>query len=670
MALALRLALLSLIIAPATISRAAGASSPLATGIALAEVDENDVEHPLQSRSDVYATDINSTIWIKLDQAAIISTFEPAAGKRSSPLPATTVEQRTQLIAALDALNAYLAVAGQIASQFQTFSTSAEIPGFQALVKRHGLESKDLKAKVRLYLNAKAQAPGEAHMDPADEFEKLFDGPLKVWTARLRGFLQAEIEKLDGQSSARVAAVKANSIPLKLQVSAALSRNGRRVERIHLAGYDTVKDGDYKPVDKVSFAMAEDEKKKLQTEMAFNRDLTARLNETKNLKDGLKVTLEKVFEEQAARIRQFLDESKSAAESLTRIVSETRAGVNLERPEIPPQVKSDINALPSLLRESSSAIRVFRDELAEVLPNEAKLRAIAENGDPVEALDQLVKLTGDAPDKGNAAFHRLDDKVTAIKSSMTVISSRLEQSLRSLPDDSRSELTAEMADLAAGMNRVRGVVDAFKTSSVAPLVASLKNLNGQAGKLKEAGGALALGNDLDPRLLDDKTNLRSLDDLVDTKIVLPRTSRREGDQVEVFIIARRDDGPSAESAPLAEREIILNVKKFGAFSEFSSGAAAFFGTKATKEAEFGALASFVLHRRSRTSRTWNLLNPGIGVHTAGITSGLGAGASLHLFPENFLQVGGGRTLRSGTANDWYFFVGMRLFNFKLPSATN
>lgn len=670
MPLALRLALLSLIIAAATISKAAGSPSPLANGITLTEIDENDVEHSLQSRSDVYAADINSTIWIKLDQAAITSTLEPAAGKQSPPLPATIAEQRVQLLAALDALNAYLALAGEIASKFETFSTSAEIPGFQKLVKHHGIESKALKAKVRLYLNAKAQAPGEASLNPEDEFEKLFDGPLKVWAARLRDFLQTEIESLDGQSSARIAAVKVNSIPLKLQLSAALTRNGRRIERIHLAGYDTVKDGDYKPIDKVSFAMAEDEKKKLQTEMAFNRDLTARLNETKNLKDGLKVALEKVFAEQTSRIRRFLDETQSAAESVTRIDSETRAGVILERPEIPPQIKSDFNALASLLRESPSAIRVFRDELAGILPNETKLRAIAESGDPVEALDQLVKLTGDAPEEGIAAFRRLDDKVDAIRSSMTVISSRLEQSLRSLPDDSRSKLNAEMAELAAGMNRIRAVVDAFNTSSVAPLVASLKNLSGQSGKLKEAGGALALGNDLDPRLIDDKTNLRSLDDLVDTKIVLPRTPRREGDQVEVFIIARRDDEPSAESVPLAEREIILNVKKFGAFSEFSSGAAAFFGTKATKEAEFGALASFVVHRRSRSSRTWNLLNPGIGFHTAGITSGLGAGASLHLFPENFLQVGGGRTLRSGTENDWYLFVGMRLFNFKLPSATN
>lgn len=665
MNLALRLALLSFLIAPA-----ADASSPLAAGISLVEIDENDIEHPLQSRSDVYAADVNSTIWIKLNQASITSAFVQAVpNKQSSPLPATVTEQRIQLIAALDALNAYLAVAGQIASQFKTFSTSTEIPGFQALVRRHGLESKDLKAKVRLYLNAKAQAPGES-LNPEDEYEKLFDGPLKVWTVRVRGFLQTEIERLDDQSSARVAAVKANSIPLKLQVSATLTRNGRRIERVHLAGYDTLKDGEYKPIDKVSFAMAEEEKKKLQTEMAFNRDLTARLNETKNLKEGLTATLGKVFEEQASRIRQFLDESKSAAESITRIISETRAGANLERPEIPPQVESDINALPSLLRESSSAIRVFRDELADILPSETKLRAVAENGDPVEALDQLVKLTGDAPEKGSASFRKLDNKVTAIRSSMTVISSRLEQSLRSLPDDSRSSLTAEMADLAAGMNRVRAVVDAFSTTSVTPLVASLKNLNGQAGKFKEAGGALALGNELDPRLLDDKTNLRSLDDLVDTKIVLPRTPRREGDQVEVFIIARQNDASSAESIPLAEREIILNVKKFGAFSEFSSGAAAFFGTKAKKEAEFGALASFVVHRRSRTSKTWNLLNPGIGLHTAGITSGLGAGASLHLFPENFLQLGGGRTLRSGAVNDWYFFVGMRLFNFKLPNAAN
>lgn len=670
------LALLSLLVIPVSAPEAAEPStslSPLATGISIAEVDEDDIEHPLQSKSDIYSIDINSSLWIKLDQATITSSLSRDTFARASkPLPPAVAEQRAQLIAALESLNAYLGVAARIAAQFQTFSTAEEIPGFQALVKQHGQDSKDLKAKVRLYMIAKAAAPGEV-IQPDDELEKLFDGTLKIWTARLRDFLQNEIKRLDSQSEARVAEVKANSIPLKLQLSASLTRGGRRIERIHLPGYDSLKDGEYKPVDKISFAMAEEEKKKLQTEMAFNRDLAARLSETKSLKEGLTATLTKVFEEQAARIRQFLSETRITADSIAQIVSKTGTSSALDSPEIPAQARTDVQALLALLRESSGAVGVFRDETINLLPSETKLRAIGESDDPIEALDQLTKLTGELPLKGSAAFRDLDNKVTAIRSSMTVISSRLEQTIRTLPNESRSALSLEMSNWTDGISRVRTVVDAFSASSVTPLVGSLKNLKGQAGELKKADGALTLASGFDPRLVDDQTNLRSLDDLVDTKIVLPRTSRREGDQVEVLIIARPADAPAGEKEdvpPLAERDMIFNVKKFGAFSEFSSGAAAFFGTKATKEAEFGAMASFVVHRRSRSSKTWNLLNPGIGLHTAGITSGLGAGASLHLFPENFLQVGGGRTLRSGTTNDWYLFVGMRLFNFKLPTAGN
>lgn len=670
------LALLSLLVIPVSAPEAAEPStslSPLATGISIAEVDEDDIEHPLQSKSDIYSIDINSSLWIKLDQATITSSLSRDTFARASkPLPPAVAEQRAQLIAALESLNAYLGVAARIAAQFRTFSTANEIPGFQALVKQHGQDSKDLKAKVRLYMIAKTAVPGGV-IQPDDELEKLFDGALKIWTARLRDFLQNEIKRLDSQSEARVAEVTANSIPLKLQLSASLTRGGRRIERIHLPGYDSLKDGEYKPVDKISFAMAEEEKKKLQTEMAFNRDLAARLSETKNLKEGLTATLTKVFEEQAARIRQFLSETRITADSIAQIVSKTGTSSALDSPEIPAQVRTDVQALLALLRESSGAVGDFRDKTINLLPSETKLRAIGESDDPIEALDQLTKLTGELPLKGSAAFRDLDNKVTAIRSSMTVISSRLEQTIRTLPNESRSALSLEMSNWTDGISRVRTVVDAFSASSVTPLVASLKNLKGQAGELKKADGALTLASGFDPRLVDDQTNLRSLDDLVDTKIVLPRTSRREGDQVEVLIIARRADAPAGEKEdvpPLAERDMIFNVKKFGAFSEFSSGAAAFFGTKATKEAEFGAMASFVVHRRSRSSKTWNLLNPGIGLHTAGITSGLGAGASLHLFPENFLQVGGGRTLRSGTTNDWYLFVGMRLFNFKLPTAGN
>lgn len=670
------LALLSLLVIPVSAPEAAEPStslSPLATGISIAEVDEDDIEHPLQSKSDIYSIDINSSLWIKLDQATITSSLSRDTFARASkPLPPAVAEQRAQLIAALESLNAYLGVAARIAAQFQTFSTADEIPGFQALVKQHGQDSKDLKAKVRLYMIAKAAVPGEV-IQPDDELEKLFDGALKIWTARLRDFLQNEIKRLDSQSEARVAEVKADSIPLKLQLSASLTRGGRRIERIHLPGYDSLKDGEYKPVDKISFAMAEEEKKKLQTEMAFNRDLAARLSETKSLKEGLTATLMKVFEEHAARIRQFLSETRITADSIAQIVSKTGTSSTLDSPEIPAQVRTDVQALLALLRESSGAVGVFRDEISNLLPSETKLRSIGESADPIEALDQLTKLTGELPLKGSTAFRDLDNKVTAIRSSMTVISSRLEQTIRTLPNESHSALSLEMSNWTDGISRVRTVVDAFSASSVTPLVASLKNLKGQAGELKKADGALTLASGFDPRLVDDQTNLRSLDDLVDTKIVLPRTSRREGDQVEVLIIARRADAPTGEKEdvpPLAERDMVFNVKKFGAFSEFSSGAAAFFGTKATKEAEFGALASFVVHRRSRSSKTWNLLNPGIGLHTAGITSGLGAGASLHLFPENFLQVGGGRTLRSGTTNDWYLFVGMRLFNFKLPTAGN
>lgn len=671
------LTLLLLLVTPVSTLEAAEPSTspaPLAAGISIVEIDENDTEHPLRSKSDIYSIDINSSLWIKLDQATITSSLSRDAFARTSkPLPSAVADQRAQLIAALESLNAYLGVAARIAAQFQTFSTAEEIPGFQALVKQHGLASKELKAKVRLYVVAKAAVPGEVSQNPDDELEKLFDGTLKVWTARLRDFLQNEIQRLDSQSEARVAEVKANSIPLKLQLSASLTRGGRRIERIHLPGYDSLKDGEYKPVDKISFAMAEEDKKKLQTEMAFNRDLAASLSKTKSLKEGLTTTLTKVFEEQAARIRQFQSETRITADSIAQIVSKAGASTALESPEIPAPVRTDLQALLALLRESSGAVGAFRDEIVNLLPSETKLRTIGEIEDPIEALDQLTKLTGEMPLKGSAAFRDLDNKVTAIRSSMTVISSRLEQAIRTLPSESRSALALEMSNWTDAISRVRTVVDAFSASSVTPLVASLKNLKGQAGELKKADGALTLGSGFDPRLVDDKTNLRSLEDLVDTKIVLPRTSRREGDQIEVFIIARRADAPAEateQAPPLAERDMIFNVKKFGAFSEFSSGAAAFFGTKATKEAEFGAMASFVVHRRSRTSKAWNLLNPGIGLHTAGITSGLGAGASLHLFPENFLQVGGGRTLRSGTTNDWYLFVGMRLFNFKLPPAGN
>lgn len=650
---------------------------PLGSGISIWEVDASNKEYPLHSKSDIYDVDINSSLLIQLDpQSIAASLLGNAPGAVVATIPVSLVEQRGKLLEAMDALNAYVDVSGRIAAQIQTFSTTTEIPGFKELVRQHGQAYKDLKAKIREYLGARSSA-GSTTLTPEDEVDQLFDGPQRVQAVNIRNFIQGEISRLDAESGNRADSIKGKALPYSIQLSASLMRAGRNIERVHIPGYDSLQEGEYKPIDKVSFAMTEDDRKKLQTEMDFNRDLATRLNETKNLREGLTVTLTKLYGEQITRIRQFLEDSRMATDLVSQIASAAAADAkSVDVAELIPvdtkaSVEADYRNTSTLIRDGSAAVTEFQRKMVEVLPNGMKLSAIAETGDPVTALDQLLQLTSGVPSQAAAAYNELESRFSMIQSSMSSISDRLKQTTAALPSETSDTVLKTLTTRVAALSRMKEVLKTFNTESITPFVASLNTLKNRSADLKGAENSLAVSNGFDPRMIDENTTLRSIDSLVDTKISLPRTSRNEGDQLEVVVVARSTASISEQKAApvLAERSLLFNVRKFGAYSEFSSGAAAFFGTSTTsnKDAEFGAVASYVVHGRSRDSSTWNFLNPSIGVHTAGISTGLGAGVSVNLLPQNFVQLGFGRTFRSNMKNDWYTFVGIRLFNLKLPT---
>lgn len=657
-----------------------GNNIPLGQGIAFTEFDDGNKPRDLVNAADVYEADVNSTLLIKLDALAIAASLPQSEAVRAPtpPTPPETVQKREQLFRSLSTLNDYLSICRRIAVLFENRSTGTAIPGLPELMSQHGTAYIRLQDDLLAYLTVSQQdsKQGKSAVDVRDE---LFEGPLKVWSSKVQSFLQEEIQRLDQESARRLAEIKANANPFSLQLSAELVRKGERIKRIHLPGYDSHEEGEYKPIDKISFSMPDEEKKKLQSEMDFNREIASRLNETRDLRKSLLEALSRISETAISRARTFCQETRNTSNEIqalvtSSIIEERAQGYELLEGEAKPVVDGQLKEFQRIISSNVDAVRTFQTTIEQRLPTATKLASLQEANDPIDVLDQFLKLTTEVPSTLNSAYNELQQQSEVIRSSFTNFGRSLESSIKSLSGAARTAVDIEKARREKLLQDIRSKLEVYKASQVDPFVDFLEGLKRNADKLRSSAvPTLALSKGLDPSLIDEKTIIRAFGSIIDTKISIPRSGRIEGDQIELHIVARQS-GPAFEpiqKAPiLGERVPTFTLKKFGAYSEFSTGAAAFFNTVNSNKTEFGALTTWVLHKRSRTSSAWNIVNTGIGMHAAGISSGLGIGASLHLFPGNFFQAGGGRTMRSTGDNQWYWFVGLRLANFKMPTMSN
>lgn len=654
---------------------------PLGQGITITEVDSEGKAHNLTDPSDNHAIDVNSTILLRIDSPSLASSLPRPleGGGTTSPLDPSIVEQRQRLLDALSTLNDYLRVSGKIAELFAQNLASQSIPEMDGVMAQHGRLYLEIQTKLEQYLATKT-SQGSQTKSPVEQVEDLFDGTISQWSARVRAFIHEEVRRLDRGSTNRLTEIKANANPFSLEMAAHLTRNGERVGRVHLPGYDSFEEGEYRPIDKISFSMSEKEKAGLQSEMEFHRNLSSRLNETQSLKQGLEATLHHFVDQAVDRFRTFLEAAdQTSRETQDLLKFEISAGIPASFAALESTTKNlaeaPLRRARGLSNGSLVAIREFQADMQRIVPSAVRLTALRETQDPLVAMDQLTRLVTVTPSEIEAAYRRLTHQFEVAQTSYTVALGEFKATAASLPAPVGQTINAQIGKHQAAGEEIKKKLSAFYQSQLSPLLASIENLKNRAGSVKaSAQKGLAIGEGLDPSLMEDKTIIRSFEDIVDTKFNVVTSGRQTGDQIQLKVAARQaatGGVSSTDSArSLGDRTITFKLEKFGAYSEFSAGAAAFFNSDASKEAQFGAVTSWVLHCRSRSNQTWNTINPGLGFHTAGISTGLGLGASLHFLPGNLLQVGGGHTMRSAGNNRWYWFVGLRLANFKMPGMNN
>lgn len=644
---------------------------PLGGGIKFLEIDENNKYHHLSSAADIYRVDVNSTLFIKLDPVQIAESLPKSNSSEAVPaISPKTAQQRETLLDSLKALNNYLAIMKDIAALFEKYPSDSDIPGLPELMAQHADSRLKIEGAIKTYLNSD---PSTNVNTVEAKLDELFDGPVKVWSERVAGFLRTEIRELDQESSMRVEVIKSNSNPFSLSLNAYLVREGSRVKSIHMPGYDSFDEGEYKPIEKISFSMSDADRKRLQTEMDFNKELSAKLNETKENRKRISILISTVLGEHIAKLKSFRIELDKTIQDIRLIIdkhlSQTEQNLQALIASQNKKTLEELNLAQDVLRGNLKAMQSFDDRLLAQFPAGEKLDALRNAKDPVEALAQLLKLTSEVPAVLRVASQQIESQSNMTVSSITFYTSSLKEKLEALPSDAQGIVKSETGRQEKAAQEIKSRLDSFKAEQVVPLIAHFAAFQKTAASLgSNVLPAMAMSEGLDPQIIEEKTIVRNYESIVDTKIIIPRTGRLVGDQIEIQINAR-DSGSEGEKTPIiAERTAVFNLQKYGAYSDFSTGAAGFFNTGVSDDAEFGAVASWLLHNRTRNNNTWNFLNPSIGVHTAGISTGLGMGICLNFLPENLIQIGAGSTLRSTGDNHWYWYVGMRLANFKMPGA--
>lgn len=647
---------------------------PLEEGISFLEWDDTGHQYDLSNMTDIYKVDVNSVIFIRLNSAKLISSFplNPNSRVNVSPIPTDVARQRTALLDLLQTLNEYISISSQISSLFVAYPDDAEIPGLAKLKTKHGSAYIKLQDSTLAYLEA--VNGGHLTQDIEGQRDNLFAGELRVRNAKLRDFIQGELQRLDGDSTHYLENLMNNAEPVGFRLKAYLIQNGARIAPVHLPGYDSYEDGDYKPIEKISFNMSSEETKNLQTELEFNKGLASSLNETKDLRENVASAVRQVLGDGAKRVEAFQielqatinDVTSTANAAVATTVSSDQSWVEDAKSQL---IAKQLNEGKKVIVASLHTLQNFKNALGQGFSASAKLSELATAKDPVEALGKSLSIISALPQSLKLNCTQMEEQFESLNSSFTAIAAELRTNVDVAPSAIRLQIRSNVEAEEKAMQEIKDRIKNFKESQITPLIQYVAELQNNLPVFRDkAVSAWELSKGFSANLLQDKSILVAANTVTDTKINIPRSGRNEGDQIELRITAHKAN--SVDSTIIAERVILFNLDKFGVYSQMSTGAAAFFNAGSSNTSEFGAVASWILHDKSRNKPTWNVLNPGIGVHAAGISTGLGLGLSLNLLPGNLLQVGGGNTMRSTGNNRWYWFVGLRLANFKMPGASS
>jgi hypothetical protein len=600
--------------------------------------------------------DVNSDIIVKLNQQILTerSGASPAAARKKDGSP-TTKELLSTYKSLKDILAnvaAYLAESKRLnALYLETYGTpGGKTPEREAAIKAGII---DQSARGTTIFIEFEKYIGTTRKEEIDKILKEMKEPdredaISLWMQAhevnniykpaFSSFISAEAVRVADLASATAAEVKKRT-GLTLTLQASLSATDGPGTQLHVSGgYDTVELGAYKPVERFTYALNQDDQARLSGSIEAYADIEKSHSSASASSSSVAETSQKTAQELVAQIKERIkDTGKSVREDTLKSALSV---LQKEDPKSSKLNKTTLSSLASLAGETDS-INANLKELTNLLSDPKQTTAqqlanmIASESALLKIMDSLVRLEPLLSDKAALTAIEADLKANAD----TAVASALDTVKKSA-----EEMRQQKTYLGNVVTQAQSLVVAQNFSTAASGVA-----------------------------FTDKAIYEPIETAKDAVIYVTGAARKENSTVQ-FKATVRD----------AKKNVINDVSKTFRLARFG-----FYGgptaalilvsriwvPKEDPDVNFAAAptAAYMVGYRCRSEghgallnglgRFWNCLEPSVGIHASMLKftdsgSELGFGASASVL-KGIVSVGYGYNLNVTSRRDyWYIGIGL------------
>ena len=424
---------------------------------------------------------------------------------------------------------------------------------------------------------------------------------------------------------------------------------------LHIEDYDSLPEGEYRPIDRYGLNLTEAEKQRFKVE--YKQAALARNSIQEISAHG------KTIKEAG---KKWISDIETNIQELKNSLSEEPGGIVGAAEQIIKKLEAAIADSKVSLTEKTKAAETIRD-LKDLKQDIDLIHSLISK---LEAISQLIRNPGNLDLENFASAGGFIDKLQEFSSDLRKV---LEKSKEWTPK--LEKLTGAFGGLGRivtpqEINQLAGQPtqdflatlskDLPKTAEAITVISDILRTNSGISK-----GAETLAE------TDQKTIPHTLDNLVPARVELPKAGLTLGDHVTVKVKLTSvgadgsQVGPTAESLNYRTEAVLTGLhRRIGADLIFARG----FGSDDARKwrpnvAARGEWHYLIREPNGRWEAFWNWLDPGLGLHAASLNQGpesiqVGLGGNLSLW-NNFVSVGYGHNL---SVNRQYVFVGINLLN--------
>jgi hypothetical protein len=534
-------------------------------------------------------------------------------------------------------------------------SDPAAVAAFSARVDAQALGFVELLAGFARFL--RLSRPGLGEDEAAAEASAVLGRGVQDGVPPVFQNLVAWLEVEGKRRQRELDQVLARRAATVVTVEAFLHAQGKTDVALHVANYDTLPAGVYRPIDRYRLRLTPAEEATLRRELAdaaadaqLVRGLLAAAEE---VKQGWQRLIAKA-EAEAGQAWGAIEAALADDDALRQAADLVRGLATSAAEPAVREAAADLAAGLDRIRSDLAGLRTQRDAVLAAL---AALRA----GRSADLADLV--LGRDPVHQAVAALVAAFDATRAWVDLLPALAAGFDRVLPAVADAAASDV----------LRRVRGLLEGVRGAGgrgILPLLVELRD-------------RLFAPRDLDVVQAADRARgiehriPRPVDDLPEGTVELARAGVAPGDRISLVVTFSEraldaGTGPPPPPRPVASTRFLAEVRLTG-FHRHIGGKlifnrAADGTTEATKwKPNVAALADwrYLVRDPNWLGRTWNFLDPGLGLHVASLDHGtdaveVGVGFSATLF-DGFVSAGYGWNLSVDRDRD-YFFLGIDLFD--------